>query len=281
VLFANGAPTAAVREALERKWSASSGEERAAHQRDDESHLAVLAGDFPTAERLARESVSAVEHSASEDDHTNTVMPLIEIYREVDKTSEAARLAVHYLEARPSWQSGGAWAPLPDLFAVAEQGGLRTAEQRQAALSEWLRLWKEVDPLFQPQSWVLGYARPAVTPADAAVALALAPHPLPRVHMNQFHREGLGSVGKVLLLAGHPAEALPELRAAAATCSALQAPIEHTRAHFYLGEALEQTGDRPAACSEYGAVLSRWGSAKPRSVTADRARARRSALACP
>jgi serine/threonine protein kinase len=281
VLFANGAPTAAVREALERKWAASNGKEREAYERDDESHLAILEGDFARAETVARASLASVENSADEEDHNNTLMPLIEIYKEMGKTAEAARLAVHYLEARSSWQSSGAWAPVPDLFAVAQAGGLRTAEERRAALSSWLLLWKNVDPQMQPQAWVRGYARPAVTPADGVAALLAAPHPLPRVHMNQFHREGLGSVGKVLLLAGRAAEALPELRTAAATCSALPAPIEHTHAHYYLAQALEQTGDKTAACTAYGEVLSRWGSAKPRSVTAEKARARRLALACP
>jgi serine/threonine-protein kinase len=70
------------------------------------------------------------------------------------------------------------------------------------------------------------------------------------------------------------------LRAAAASCSALQAPIDHTRAQLDLGRALEQTGDAGGACAAYKIVIDRWGAAKPRSVTADFARVRRRALAC-
>jgi serine/threonine-protein kinase len=50
---------------------------------------------------------------------------------------------------------------------------------------------------------------------------------------------------------------------------------------FLLGQMLEQTSDRDGACAQYASILARWGNAKPRSVTADRARARSKALACP
>ena len=47
-----------------------------------------------------------------------------------------------------------------------------------------------------------------------------------------------------------------------------------------LGRALERTGQREAACASYRRVLDRWGHAKPRSVTADDARARLARLGC-
>ena len=280
-LFANGAPVAAVREVLVRKWTATSGEERGAYERDDESHLAILRGDFFAAEKVARESDALVESSADEDDHKNTVLPLVALEREMGKTKEAASLAVHYLDARRGWQSIGAWSPIPELFAFAEAGGLRARTERDKELANWLKLWDDVSPTMRPQSWVLGYAMPAVTALDAREALGAVTGPLPRAHMNQFHREGLGAVGKVLLLGGRSQEALPELKTAVAACSALQAPLEHTRAELNLGKALEATGDVPAAWAAYASVLGRWGTATPRSVTADDATARRRALACP
>lgn len=48
-----------------------------------------------------------------------------------------------------------------------------------------------------------------------------------------------------------------------------------------LGRVLEETGDRDGACAQYAAILFRWGNAKPKSVTADKARARSKALSCP
>jgi hypothetical protein len=64
-------------------------------------------------------------------------------------------------------------------------------------------------------------------------------------------------------------------------CSALQEPLEHTRASFHLGQALEATGDASGACAAYRVVRDRWGAARPRSVTAERAKERMRVLACP
>jgi serine/threonine-protein kinase len=107
-----------------------------------------------------------------------------------------------------------------------------------------------------------------------------APHPKKRVAFHATHREGIDAVGRVLLLAGRQADAVAPLRAAAASCSAIAVPIDHTHANLYLGQALEATGDTAGACAAYQVVLSRWGAAKPRSLSADLARKRARALGC-
>jgi serine/threonine-protein kinase len=48
-----------------------------------------------------------------------------------------------------------------------------------------------------------------------------------------------------------------------------------------LGRALEQTGDTAGACAAYARVLAKWGTAKPRSITADAAREGVRRLRCP
>jgi serine/threonine-protein kinase len=53
------------------------------------------------------------------------------------------------------------------------------------------------------------------------------------------------------------------------------------RAHLHLGDALASKGDTASACAAYRVVLDRWGSARPRSVTADQARAHAASLRCP
>jgi hypothetical protein len=70
------------------------------------------------------------------------------------------------------------------------------------------------------------------------------------------------------------------LRRGTATCTRLAEPLTSTHGWLDLGTALERRGDRPAACDAYRVVLDRWGRAKPRSVTADRARQRSVALRC-
>jgi serine/threonine-protein kinase len=281
VLFANGAPEPAVRDALARKWATSAEPARTEYIRDDETHLAILRGDFATAERLSLQSLATAAPSDDEEDHKNVVLPLLEIYGEQGKVKDAAALAARYLDARASWRTAGAWSPVPLLSSIAARGGLRKPAEVEAARAQWLQLWSAVDPAFRSQSWVLGYAQPAATKEEATLALSVAPHPLPRVHGNQFHREGLSVVGKVLLLGGKVSDAVPELRMAAGSCSALQAPIEHTQARYLFGRALEETGDIQGACQAFRDVLARWGEARPRSVTAEGARAHARALACP
>ncbi|MFI5302094.1 MAG: hypothetical protein ACHREM_28720, partial [Polyangiales bacterium] len=51
-------------------------------------------------------------------------------------------------------------------------------------------------------------------------------------------------------------------------------------ATLLVGRAREAKGDNPDACEAYARVLARWGKATPRSVSADEARARSTALKC-
>jgi hypothetical protein len=93
-------------------------------------------------------------------------------------------------------------------------------------------------------------------------------------------------LGRTLLLAKRPGEAVDPLRRAAQSCQALYVNSWGTavwwmRAHVLLGQALEQTGDTAGACAAYAVVMNRWKDAKPRSVTLDKAKDRSRALACP
>jgi hypothetical protein len=87
-------------------------------------------------------------------------------------------------------------------------------------------------------------------------------------------------LGKVYALAGRPREALPHLERAVADCGAYYNPQGDTQSHLYLGMAREALRDKEGACSAYKVVQGRWGNARPRSVTADEARARSKALGC-
>jgi hypothetical protein len=82
---------------------------------------------------------------------------------------------------------------------------------------------------------------------------------------------------------------LPLLRAEAARCGTvstgyflkgIDADVQGLQDRFLLGQLLEQKTDRDGACAQYAAVLARWGHAKPRSVTAEKARSRSKALGC-
>jgi serine/threonine-protein kinase len=99
----------------------------------------------------------------------------------------------------------------------------------------------------------------------------------------------MGNLGRAYALTGDVAHAIPLLQGAVLRCGEVPAvhalvPIDwimdkmHNR--LMLGLMLERTSDHDGACEQYAAVLSRWGSAKPKSITADKARARSKALAC-
>ncbi len=136
--------------------------------------------------------------------------------------------------------------------------------------------------------WNYLYAIPAATPADARAALDALPEwspptPTPLLMGSFSVRQGSpeGATGHAYLLAGRAAEAVPHLRRAVAMCDLYQSTIDHVRAQLDLGRALEVTGDAAGACEAYGGVLAQWGHAKPRSVTAEAARASAAALHCP
>ena len=130
-------------------------------------------------------------------------------------------------------------------------------------------------------AWVLGYAETVDSAEEARDALAkldtLGPVPplLPTFANNELY------VGRTLVLAGRAAEGIPHLEKAARHCGRLGDAFAHPQAELELGVAREATGDAERACDAYRAVVAQWGNAKPRSVTATRARARLRALDCP
>ncbi|MBI4951868.1 MAG: hypothetical protein HY908_07520 [Myxococcales bacterium] len=77
-----------------------------------------------------------------------------------------------------------------------------------------------------------------------------------------------------------PKEALPYLRVAARGCFAFDTGLAWVRNAVPLGQALAETGDREGACGAYRSVLDRWGQARPRSVTAERAKRLAAELGC-
>ena len=94
-------------------------------------------------------------------------------------------------------------------------------------------------------------------------------------------------VGMAFLRTGSPAIARPWLEQATRACvwdwrtdpvMPDQFAFPQVQAYLAGGEAREATGDKAGAREAYREVLRRWGDAKPKSVTADEARARLAAL---
>jgi eukaryotic-like serine/threonine-protein kinase len=284
-MFAEGRPIATVLEALDqhaRLNPAVGGNE------DGRYTLAVLTGDFTSAEQRAVELLSAVKDDPSRSPHAKATRRLVELYQEEGETSSAAGLASGYLERKDAWAPdprGEDYAmsrdPTPYMVSVVVHAGKAPPEGLVTARQAWLEVWKRVArPMYAPFLWPHAYASTVESPDEAREAVAaMGPYePVPPFWPITFLG---GDIGRTLLLAGRKEDGLKWIREAANSCEALDFPIEHTRAIYWLGQALEQTGDREGACRAYRRVLDRWGNAKPRSVTATRARERAKALACP
>jgi len=158
------------------------------------------------------------------------------------------------------------------------------SEREVARLRDQWR--KEASPDLSATPWLrwLAFdAVPALSPDEAREALAL-PSALPVPHARQTHVNA--QLGHVLLLAGRAAEASRYLEEAAYACrtlygfSTFSSEVPIIRAAFDLGQAREALGDKAAACAAYSRVLARWGHATPRSITAEKARTRSTALRC-
>lgn len=184
-----------------------------------------------------------------------------------------------YVAARGLDAKGGPW----DAFALQALRthhvlGAREASQqwlewnpagRKSGYSDW-DIWEEV-------TLMVATTAPE---ARAAFALPLGSAPLPR----KLNATDGYQLGQGLLLAGRPADAAEKLSIASGACMITIPRLSILpfipRANLLLGKAREQLGDQDGACAAYQKVLDRWGDAKPRSVSADDARAHMKKLAC-
>jgi serine/threonine-protein kinase len=280
--------TESVAEALRQRWARTSSVSRPRIELLDTLHLAILRGDFVAADRFAHDLERLLADEPNVLDHGLPAREIAEIAVETGKAADAARVAMRFLDRQSAWTRDllhdddtlFADVTVP-MLAIARHGGsLRKAafeERRDAWLAEWK---KQSAPLFVRYAWYQAYAAPATTADEATEALAALPayEPLPQFLLWSMP---IAQTGKVYRLAGRFKEGRAVLEKGARACAALDSPMLYVRAQQELGLAREGTGDAAAACMAYQQVLDRWGAAKPKSVTADAARARMRALACP
>ncbi|MFT3768653.1 MAG: hypothetical protein QM820_24670 [Minicystis sp.] len=286
-LAARGRPEAAVREALRLKWAALPEGERQRAEREDTLSLSLLSGDFVTAEQIARTLEVAAEPSRHESDHGRVARRLSYIFAETGRAPDAGRVAEAYLGRHDAWEPDPrsedfalAGDATPTLLAAALRAGKLQRPDFATKRAEWVRGWeRKVTRDFKSYVWAHGYAATVETPDDARDALATLPayEPLPTFFPKTLVE---ASVGITFLLGGRADDAVPWLDRAARSCRVLELPVEHTRAHLWLGLAREAKGDKAGACAAYRVVRDRWGKAKPRSVTAEKAAERMRAAGC-
>lgn len=247
----------------------------------------MLAGDFETAEARARDLERFTQTSHMQQERGAAARMLTQVLLETGRKREAGEVVTNFLDRREAWEpnpSAEDFAMARDstpflLFAAAEAESL-SADARKTQREAWLRDWQlRATPIARNYLWMHAYASTAFSAEESKEALEAAKKfgPIP-----PFRPETMADafVGRVHLLAGRTEDAMVWLENATRSCETLQFPFEQTRAFLWLGQAKESKGDKQGACGAYQVVLDRWGHAKPKSVSADEARARVSALGC-
>jgi serine/threonine protein kinase len=275
LLAGKGSPIEAVREALGETESAVRGGQfldmvSIVH----EGAMPMLAGDFTEVVRVARDEALRVRTSPEESDHFLPASTQVLAYSETGDIAGAGRVAADYLARHAAWKDHDL-AHEAFMVAAAARGGRiapRTADSRVAAAFQAL----VAQHVTEPDAWLTVYAWGTETPREANVAVAV----LDRLQA-PLSNDYQSASSRTLFLAGRGDQARPILAGLFRSCDFELANTQNwARAHLYLGELDEQSGDRISACAHYAKVLARWGHPKPRSVTADEARAHATKLAC-
>jgi serine/threonine-protein kinase len=284
VLASQGKPLASVQEAL--RSAAGDFMLPSMNVADLRIFLSILGGDFAAAEQALGAKAKALASDRSESAHGWYAALQVELAAESGQLEEARRIAEDFLARREGWepdQLGDDWAldrdPTALLVRVLQQSGALPAEKARALLDARHDHWRtRVIPMAQSYLWPNMYARGAADAAGAAWAVErLGQGQIPRFN---WLVPMAARVGVAFAQAGQTDRALPYLERAVRTCDLLTHSFEQMRARLALGQAREQKGDRAAACAAYASVIERWGQARPRSITAEAARARAASLGC-
>jgi serine/threonine-protein kinase len=282
--YASGQPIEAVRDLLKQHVARCP---PPVQPRVDLEHLwalDVLAGDFETAMRRLDELERILAAQPDQTPHALLALRYSSLLMEEWALADAARVAEEFRRRKLAWipdprrdDMAVSRDPTVRLLLPERRAGLISPDDFRRQRQAWVDSWKKKATMDNLSFvWLFGYAAATETPDDARDALAARPAHSPLRHSIIADT----SVGTTYLLASQPSEALPYLRRAAHSCSAIDYPLEHTRVHLALGQALEAVHQPREACEAYAIVLARWGNARPRSITAERARRFAKDLGC-
>jgi serine/threonine protein kinase/tetratricopeptide (TPR) repeat protein len=306
-LASQGSPIQTIEEALRHHWDKLPKEERAEGQHFEQAKLAALAGDFDAAEGHARDLALLVQDASELRRHARPTQIRLELRLETRRHAEAAKIAEEFAERARAWRrqvdalTGAARDDLYDearLYALSRDAGTLSLDAWRTEMKGWRARTQQSSYRDDDRTlWAIAWAMPARDSREAAAAIAVFPGGLLTAQEGasdagqgaasagplSFRSAGFpyAFTGRALLLTDQLDAAIAYLRRGAAACTALEDPFLHTRTHLWLGQALERRGERSAACAAYGVILKRWGSAKPRSSTADEARKAARSLGCP
>jgi len=281
-LLAKGAPVESIADAFRRARAHEfDPATKEVHEQHDMVTVAELTGDFAAALALFPQLDRAAAGSTSSDVVGNAFNDEAFALTQVGDDKRAVALADAYMKRLPALTTLDEPVALRNVVLRLRHTAHAISDAEFRTTREaWSREVSEQLPQqFANNVWFQFWAEPAATPQEAKEALdALSRYsPLPPYEGIIYHERVMG---QVLLLAGRVDEAIPHLQRAQHACFTPDYLPSHQLSAELLGEALESKGERDGACAAYGEVLVRWGNAKPRSVTADKARAHMKALGC-
>ncbi len=260
--------------------------------------LAVAEGDFVAASDALEgfDARAFAEPTGPSVDRASRLVPYrlaILVALETGEDARAAALAEEALVRMEAWPAdprvedfGMARDATPWLLDVMRESGALDDDARARRRDAWLASWRaRAEPAFLPFLWLNGYVA-HVDDASEAREASLAQGTLVAPPFHPLTHPELG-LGLWALHEGRDDDALTSLARVADGCHAPDVDDGHEtwwqrpRAALALAEMHERRGERDRACARYADVLARWGGARPRSVTAERARERRAAIGCP
>ncbi len=281
-LYSLGRSLESVRDAFDHAAAIFPESERPLHRKLWELDLLAAEGDFVAVEKLALEIEPLIAGDANERWHLAVARARIGAFLEQGRADDAAKVADDYLKRADNWSASqellAEYSPRFSMNAVLFHAGKLDAKSFEGMRVGFLyQLSTGSPPLPQGYRWVAGFADAVEDAAEAKRALGSLSEYAPLPQNESVHAP---TIGRVLALAGQWDDALPHLELTEDACFSMEAPREVRRNSYFLGLAREAKGDVPGACRAYAALLSHWGKAKPKSVTADLAKARVTALKC-
>jgi len=280
-LLGRGAPTDSVAEALRIHLRLLPEAERRQRSPLHAYAEAVLRGDLEAADEALRTWDASLAEESAREARVQPAVYRASLLVEMGRPDEAAAVARQTLSRLEGWTENplGRFHSSRMWFAnLLYRTGHLSHGDLHARRSEWLAAVG--DQLVGRQArdshhirWMVAYGTGA-TAEDATFALTQLPSSLRLPRDNERNPAFEKAVGRVYLAAGHPREARQWLELASRSCGAATAPRGAIRLAWLLGRAREETGDVTGALEAYTVVLRRWGSARPRSVTAEAARER-------
>jgi tetratricopeptide (TPR) repeat protein len=290
-LAAVNAPRPSVEQALLKRTSlAGDADARAAMTVEGSLWLALLDGDLIAAEAAARSQLALAEGAQTESEHDLPMERLLDVLEERGDRARALSEADVFEKRSAAWTPDAPWGVHLRLALMRYDAGQIDRKTLSDTL-QGLRNRGLAAGTTGTIAYGFGPSRALFLSKPDEAVDALAEHPTARESaiedLPDYQWIRSFGLGRTLLLAGRPADAVAPLRAAARSCkvlmdadSGLAETIWLMRADLALGQALEQTGQPAEACAAYAPVLERWSHPIPRSVSVDAAREAMRRLRC-